>query len=389
MPNFVMPNFEDSPIPNRAVTADVAADTAAAISGAELDRFVILQRIASGGMGQIYAAYDTRLDRKVAIKMLRRDIDSLGGNARQRLLREAQTLARISHPNVVHVYEAGVSGDVYFIVMEFVRGVTLSTWLAHHASDPNIHWRMILGMFIDAGRGLAAVHEAGLIHRDFKPSNVLVGEDGRVRVVDFGLARTEASGEDADIGESASSGVPIPIPQVNPSTRLTCEDTAVGTPAYMAPEQLSGTADRRSDQYSFSVALFEALYGKLPYPLPLRKSSPHRLRQRIVEGAIEMPPWGSKVPTSIWHTLVRGLSPMADARHPSMDTLLDKLERTLKRRKQWRRWWPAAMTLVFAGMLLGVASTLGTQCGIDSLDRSFDRSFAPSFGGPSNQIGQE
>lgn len=144
------------------------------VAHSKISRFRLLEHVGSGGMARVFAAYDEQLDRKVAIKVVRpRDAASKLSN--QRLLREAQTLAQLSHPNIVQVYEAGLHGDTVFIAMEFVRGRTLSDWLGTTRALPRRQrWRQILDLFIDAGRGLDAAHQAGLVHRDFKPDNVLV-----------------------------------------------------------------------------------------------------------------------------------------------------------------------------------------------------------------------
>src|SRR5262245_38729127 len=153
--------------------------------GAAVGRYVILDRLGTGGMGVVYSAYDPELDRKVALKLLRPDRGPFSGEAgRLRLLREAQAIARLSHPNVIAVYDTGSFGDQVFVAMEFVEGWTLRQWL----EEKRPAWREVLARFVLAGRGLAAAHAVGLVHRDFKPENVLLGKDGRVRVADFGIA---------------------------------------------------------------------------------------------------------------------------------------------------------------------------------------------------------
>jgi len=205
-------------------------------------------------MGTVHAAYDPQLDRKIALKLVRpeRGADQ---ELCARVLREAQALAKLSHPNVVAVYDAGAFGEQVFIAMDFIRGTTLRQWLA--ARRP---WREVLDTFLQAGRGLAAAHEVGLVHRDFKPDNVLVSDDGRARVVDFGLA--------------AETEAPVARPSLTASAErwqmaqgsLTHHGALVGTPAYMSPEQLMGQPARMaSDQFSFCVALFEGLYGERPF----------------------------------------------------------------------------------------------------------------------------
>ncbi|WP_394831431.1 tetratricopeptide repeat protein [Pendulispora rubella] len=258
--------------------------------GQRIDRYAVLEWLGEGGMGVVYGAYDPKLERRVAIKLLRaeteRDEDAT------RLLREAQSLARVSHPNVIAVYDAGEHEGHIFIAMEHVRGGTMAEWLRRDKPP----WRTILARYIDAARGLAAVHAAGIVHRDFKPNNVLFGDDGRVRVTDFGLAR-----------------MATPEGELAP----TMERSWLGTPAYVSPEQRDRHAvDARSDQYSFCVALHEALYGELP-AMGKGESS------------------GSKVPARIRHVLARGLSTDPETRFESMDALIAELSRD--RRAQWLR----------------------------------------------------
>jgi serine/threonine protein kinase len=234
--------------PRRALEPAVAV-------GDTIGRYVVLRRIGAGGMGVVFAAYDPQLDRRVALKLLRTGIGLGEGEARARLVREAQAIAQLSHPHVVAVYDVGtaVGGDVY-IAMEFVEGDTLTSWL--RAWDRT--WREVVAIFLDAGRGLAAAHAVGLLHRDFKPDNVLVGADGRVRVTDFGLARSlMAAAEDGELQ---------PTPELAAlRVTLTATGAVMGTPRYMAPEQLAGKdVSAAADQFSFCVALYEAVYGVHP-----------------------------------------------------------------------------------------------------------------------------
>jgi len=279
--------------------------------GAQVGRYVILHPIGQGGMGLVYAGYDPELDRKVALKLLRPD--RAGGEvARSRLLREAQAIARLSHPNVVAVFDAASFGDQVFIAMELVPGRTLRELLQEKPRS----WREVIALFLDAGRGLAAAHTAGLVHRDFKPDNVLLGDDGRVRVVDFGLARP--AGIAADEGDGA----------------------ILGTPAYMAPEQLRGApADARSDQYGFCVALWEALSGKRPGDA----------------GPSAGPPQTSRTPPWLRQALLRGLSADPAARYPSMDALLAVLGRDPGRLHRRLLAAAAVLLVVAAAAAAGLA----------------------------------
>ncbi|MBA3548183.1 MAG: serine/threonine protein kinase, partial [Nannocystis sp.] len=219
-------------------------------------------------MGVVYAAYDEELERKLAIKLLlpgkHSDRQSLG---EARLLREAQALARVSHPNVVQVYEVGAVGDAVYIAMELVRGKSLGEWLG---AGPR-SWRDILGVFKQVAAGLVAAHAAGVVHRDIKPDNLLVGDDGRVRVLDFSLARA-----------------PAPDPSEESSADLghTRAGALIGTPLYMSPEQLRGEpADARSDQFGFCVTMYEALHGVRPFT----GATLGELRTSVFRGEVRSP----------------------------------------------------------------------------------------------------
>src|SRR5262245_13552108 len=190
-----LPSLPTVTEPRGSVSANVRkAQVRAALFHKKLEpvrvgRFILLEQLGVGAMGEIYAAYDERLDRRVALKLVRHGSD-LTVRADELLLREAQALAQVSHPNVVQIYEAGAHDGRLFIAMELIRGQTLTQWLQDASQMPRPHRsREILRRFIAAGRGLEAAHAAGVAHRDFKPDNVLVGRDGRVCVVDFGLAR--------------------------------------------------------------------------------------------------------------------------------------------------------------------------------------------------------
>jgi eukaryotic-like serine/threonine-protein kinase len=281
--------------------------------GTSLGHYVLLEKLGHGGMGEVFTAFDPRLDRRVALKLLRTgSLSAEEGKAR--LLREAQAMARLQHPNVIAVHDVGTFGDRVFIAMEFVEGETLGEWLrAEH------QWRQVVDTFVHAGRGLAAAHAAGLVHRDFKPDNVLIGRDGRPRVVDFGLARQSTSTPAPDM-RVVSDAV---IPDSALGVPLTRDGAVMGTPGYMAPEQLGGLpTDARSDQFSFSVALYEALYGKRPFGgATLRAHA-----SEIAQGHLLPPPAGTAVPSEIYEALARGLSSDPAKRWPDMAALLRALE---------------------------------------------------------------
>ncbi len=233
--------------------------------GATLGRYVVIDRIGGGGMGVVFSAYDPKLDRTVAVKLLRPDADQSksadpDSTARHsRLFREAQAMARLSHPNVAAVYDVGTVDNQVFIAMEYVAGRTIRRWLGGAPRS----WRDVLRVFIDAARGLAAAHAADLLHRDFKPENVLIGNDGRVRVVDFGLARFTNPPPTIDASRAKHEVI---LPNGSLRAGSSRSGAMVGTPAYMSPEQwLDEPVDARADQFSFCVALYEALYSERPF----------------------------------------------------------------------------------------------------------------------------
>ncbi len=285
-----------------AVTpAGTAVDAQAPVTiGRQIGRYVVLEWLGGGGMGVVFGAYDPELDRRVAIKVLRAGAhgeDERG--AQERLLREAQSLARISHPGVIAVFDAGTHEGRVFLAMEHLRGGTLAGWLRSESHSS----RTIVARFVEAGRGLAAAHERGVVHRDFKPSNVLLGVDGRARVTDFGLAAPSelAPSDIADEEGAAPRSAP--------------ESTIYGTPRYMSPEQRTRKkVDARSDQFSFCVALDEALRGERPHAAPRERTA---------------------LPTRVRAAIDRGLSESPEARFSSMDALLAELTHERRARWQW------------------------------------------------------
>lgn len=225
-----------------------------------MGRYLVLSQVGRGAMGEVYAAYDPKLDRRVALKVLRQ---TDGPKERKRFLREAKALARISHPNVLTVHEVEEIGEQVIIALEFVSGGTLKDWLQKHPPGGEERLREALELLVQAGKGLMAAHAEGLIHRDFKPSNVLVGHDGRVRVADFGLARrsVDVTQDDEELDEARSRTSDAVV-----DPRVTQTGQVAGTPAYMAPEQWSGgELDARTDQFSFCVVAWEVLFGVRPF----------------------------------------------------------------------------------------------------------------------------
>ncbi|HEX8704806.1 MAG TPA: serine/threonine-protein kinase, partial [Myxococcaceae bacterium] len=308
-------------------------------------RYMVFDQLGQGGMGVVVAAYDTRLDRRVAIKLLRAEQpnEASTGDGQVRLVREAQAMARLNHPHVVAVYDAGaLENGSLFIAMEYVEGETLRRWCTRQKRT----WREVLQAYLAAGRGLAAAHAAGLIHRDFKPDNVLVGTDGRVRVTDFGLARTHS-------GPSAPEQSPAALASETWDSALTEPGTLMGTPKYMAPELMRGEpAGVRTDLYAFCVSLYEALYEQLPFA-GQNMAEYSRARR---EGRITPPPAQSQVPAWVARTLMQGLQANPLLRPSSMVALLATLENDpeVKRRVQRRM---AAVASV--GVLLAVLAIWG------------------------------
>jgi tetratricopeptide (TPR) repeat protein/tRNA A-37 threonylcarbamoyl transferase component Bud32 len=327
----------------------------ALLRGGMIGRYIVLGLLGKGGMGVVYSAYDPELDRKVALKLLRianrkkgEDLDA----KRMRLLREAKAIARLSHPSVVVVYDVGTYHDQVFIAMELVDGMTALRW--RDARKPS--WKEILRVFIAAGEGIAAAHAADLIHRDFKPDNVMVTGEGKVRVMDFGLARTmERISSETPSGPAADADGPT-LPGVRPAeVRLTNEGNVVGTPAYMPPEQYLGVTDERSDQFSFCVSLYECLYGQ--HPFEARTSV--GLTSNMQAGRVHDAPPGTKVPLWVRKILLKGLKPRPEDRWTSMPELLEALRKDPAIAR--RRWLIAGGAVAAAGALV-----FGAQRAADS-----------------------
>ncbi|WP_338872440.1 protein kinase domain-containing protein [Myxococcus stipitatus] len=302
------------------------------LEGTRLGPYVLRELLGVGGMGVVYAAEDPRLARRVAVKLLRPVPEDQEAESRARLSREAQAMARLSHPHVLPVFELGQEDGRDYLVMEWVEGTTLAGWLREQERP----WREVLEKFLEAGQGLAAAHRQGLVHRDFKPTNVLVGRDGRARVMDFGLARRWRGG-DGDAHATSREAAPTPPADDLEQTFLTREGAAPGTPAYMSPEQRWGLpVDARSDQFSFCVALHEALHGARPSGAAHAKKS-------------------SKLPRHVQAALSRGLETEPRARHPSMEALLQALTAPPSRRP----WWLGLGAVSLGGLLVLATWTWG------------------------------
>lgn len=319
--------------------------------GDSVGRYTVLERIGAGGMGVVYAAFDPQLDRRVALKVMHPGTDGTSDSGgRARLLREAQAMAKLSHLNVITVHDVGTFGERVFVAMEFIEGANLRDWMENERG-----WPELVDAFVRAGRGLGAAHVAGLVHRDFKPDNVLMGHDGRVLVMDFGLARTTSlrTGPIADQLEeirAASSSGSAETRDLN----LTRTGAMLGTPAYMAPEQHRGEhIGPHTDQFSFCVALYEALYRERPF----EGASMASLAINVLDGTIRNPPRDSKVPSWLRAVVLRGLAVSPGDRHPSMDALLAELQRDPPQARH--PWLVAGIAVGIGGLITAVY--LGTK----------------------------
>ncbi|HEY0476802.1 MAG TPA: serine/threonine-protein kinase [Kofleriaceae bacterium] len=340
--------------PSAVTEAGAGGDAAAALGpGASIGKYRLDRVLGEGGMGVVWAAFDPDLERPVAIKLLR----AADGSAamRTRLLREARAMARLKHPNVLTVYEVGTDRNRDYIAMELIDGMDLDRWLVSRPPRDEV-----LAALFAAGRGLAAAHGAGLIHRDLKPHNILRGRDGGVYVTDFGLAR----GQIEDGPEVVQAPVAYAATAVGSQPRatdsvldspLTQTGVLIGTPAYMAPEQFAGRApDPRSDQFAFCVTAWEALTGARPF-------SGHNLEE-LRAAASAGAPGAAQVseavlPPRLRAVLARGLSPDPADRWPDMHAMLDALQSALAPRtaRVPRIAWITLAVLAVIGFLTGVA----------------------------------
>lgn len=318
-----------------------------------LGRYRVVEELGRGGMGVVLRARDERLDRFVAIKVLPAEASG-SAEQRARLGREARALARLSHPAVVQIHDVGDLEGALWVAMEYVQGRTLRAWL--EASDSWGAWPDVLRVLLDAGEGLRAAHDAGLVHRDFKPDNIMVADDGAARVLDFGLARL---GEERDDAGRSVSG-PVALTESDPAsgaglTTLTRVGQVAGTPAYMAPERFDhAPADARSDQFSFCVTLWEALHGARPFGSH-EAAGLARFVESVAEGTIDPPEAARRVPSWLEGALRRGLSPDPDDRWPSLDVLLRFLRERPRRRARVVTRVAVATSLVGA-LALGLAA---------------------------------
>jgi len=304
-------------------------------AGQRIGRYAIRERIGRGGMGSVYRADDLELGRAIAIKRLHSGAEAV---AHKRLMREARSAAQLSHPNVVTVHEVGEVDGVPFLAMELVEGQTLTRWLR---ARPR-RWREVVAMLAQAGRGLSAAHDAGLVHRDFKPDNVLVDVNGRARVADFGLAS-------AELGEPGSAAH---------TAALTMTTVGLaGTPAYLAPEIVDGELpDARSDQYAFAITLFEALHGRHPFV----GTTAQAMWSEMAAGRIR--PGGGDVPAWLDQRIRRGLSANPADRWPSVAELVVAIEHPPRRIWPWLALGGAGVAATVAGFMLFSSSSPVDDC---------------------------
>jgi tetratricopeptide (TPR) repeat protein/tRNA A-37 threonylcarbamoyl transferase component Bud32 len=354
----------DPTVDQRPRSADGREKRKPLARGATLGRYVVLELIGEGAMGGVYAAYDPELDRKVALKVL---LHAPGARAvrkegSSRLLREAQAMARLSHPNVIQVFDVGVLHEDVYIAMEHVDGQSLTSWLAAEKRSPDA----IRDVFLQAARGLAHAHEAGVVHRDFKPDNCLVGRDARVRVIDFGIARAgEGSPGAATLDEEELQRALEGSPAALLDPVKTRAGMLIGTPAYMSAEQFEGRAvDARSDQFAFCVAAYEALYGRRPYA----GESVLELRSEVTCGQLREPPLDAPVPAHVKNALMRGLSRDPAQRFEDMHALVAALgPPSAPRTGRWVAIGAAALALsVLGALVLYRSPTEGLCRGLDA-----------------------
>jgi hypothetical protein len=294
------------------------------VAGRRLGRYKLLGKIGGGAMGVVWRARDPNLDRDVAIKVVHPSLARIP-DAAARLMREARALAKVSHSAVVAVHDAAVEDGQLYVAMELVEGITLGTIIKKRIPRELRDWRRTLALVTEAGQGLAAAHTAGVLHRDFKPENVLVSNGGRVAVADFGLAEIVAAAASAPRQSATALSDSWQVDSVD---SLTMTGAVVGTPAYMSPEQLrSGVVDARSDQFGFCVTAYEALYGRRPFDVKPAPDQPPAvaLLQEIEAGNIRAAPRETTVPRWLRDVIVRGLAPEPEKRWPDMRTLVDAL----------------------------------------------------------------
>jgi formylglycine-generating enzyme required for sulfatase activity len=324
---------------SRCLTSKASVEQLA--RGEALGRYIVIERLGEGATGVVYAAYDPELDRKVALKILRRPDGDAGESRRQaRFVREAKAIAKLAHPNVVGIFDVGVDNGRVFLAMEYLTGGTLRDWMATQGRP----WRDVVKMFVAVGKGLAAAHTEGLVHRDFKPDNVLLDRTGTPKVADFGLARLSGPSTEDSFAEVSYQETP------RTDARVTRTGAMTGTPAYMAPEQFRGKAtDGRTDQFAFSVALYEALYGRRPFAA----ETVFDLAEAVIRERIEPAPKNASVPGWIRRSLLRGLHADSAQRYARIEELLSALEADPVARVR-RIFVISAVAVILVGTLAGL-----------------------------------
>jgi tetratricopeptide (TPR) repeat protein len=326
----------DDPIERAALQRVIASLVPRDYQPVRLGRFVLLEELGKGGMGVVHAGYDDTLERRVALKLIGPG-RATSEAARRRLFREAQAMAKLSHANVVQVFDAGEQDGHVFIAMELVEGRTLRAWLAETPRP----WSEVVAMFLQIGEGLAAAHAGGVVHRDFKPDNVLIG-DGPPKVADFGLATLELAAGDSTAGAVLSGSNPSLPPAL-----LTATGEVLGTPAYMAPEQyVDRVSDAASDQFSYCVALYEALWDERPFA----GDTLAQIMANVVAGEVRPAPPRSDVPAWVRQIVLRGLAARRRDRFDSMRALLTALADDPRRRRR-RAWTRAAAVTTVLGSI--------------------------------------
>jgi tetratricopeptide (TPR) repeat protein len=353
------------------VSSAPAADVA---SGSLIDRYVVLEPLGKGGMAAVYAAYDPKLDRRVALKLLRGTFgEDLTADLKERLLREGQVMARLSHPNVVTVFDVGIaSSGLVFLAMEYVEGGTLRDWLERRKRT----WREIVRVMCEAAEGLAAAHEAGIVHRDFKLANVLIDVRGCPKVTDFGVARgalqesPPPSVSPDQLGSDPSD--PVLVLETPAGRQITVSGATLGTPGYMAPEQYDGAArvDARADVFAFCASMWRALYGECAF----RGETLQEIANSTLYGRVRPVPASSDVPPWVHAVLLRGLSTDRESRPGSMAELLAALRADPSKRRL--RWLAVAVVVAGASVAAlamhaaeqrGARACLGVRAGLDGI----------------------
>ncbi|MEM9457633.1 MAG: protein kinase [Myxococcota bacterium] len=299
--------------------------------GYTIGRYLVEKLIGRGGMGEVYSAYDPKLDRRVAIKRVSDTNGSISDvRLRDALMMDARSTARISHANVVKTHDCGLDGDELYVVMELVEGSTLGQWLEAQPRS----WREIVEVFVQAGEGLACAHQHGIIHRDFKPANVLISDQGQARVADFGLARITDDLRRSPPDDSAPS--------------LASAELA-GTPQYMAPEQYEGAElSPQTDQFAYCNALYRALFHHAPFD----GRTIHELSENVKKGLVRSPRNRLGAPRALVRAVLRGLALDPRDRHRSMDDLVQQMRSALLRRRKIL-WTTLGGTVAIVAALAG------------------------------------